>query len=613
MGMFKKSLEFKPHKTIQITALPSSEFDKLPYKNIQGDLGFAVPKESKAFIRITPDYEENKDTLHHEIGELLNATSADEDEFGIRHKSIFSKMGDWVEKTFVPEKVKETVADIPILNDIISRGWLGPITQRFTEEGKEASDKGTGTAGWVNKATMAALGLVPGVGPLLATGYGLGQAPDQELMSLIMGALEGYGLGGLGAGVGGMVKGAMLPTTGALFGAPPGMAGSSMFQNALSGFGQGSGSYFNAPGLGGLWGAGGKATDLVSNLLGGFGGGSNLVNASYKNPITGQMVNQMFNPATRTFTVGTGGGSNWFQNILGSLTGGGGGGQGGANPLSGILQQLGLGGTTGTSGLGSTGLQALLSMLLGGQGTSFPSAPNYQSATDAMNEALGLIKQEFPLSYGARENALAQLNQIFANPSAFYSQYQPTSLEQATASNLYATNLEQAKRTAGQRASMAGIETIFPELFAKAISPTITGIGEYLGGLGQTRATQGLQTLLAQIGIDPTALSGLTNLSAAQSNLQTGAGYQNQLMEYFKKMEESQAKTSSLSTILGDILGGGGGLISPTTGTSGGSDILQTILNSVLGGGQGGGGLLGGIGNIFGNILGNIGKAIPVF
>ena len=592
MGTFRKSLEFHPQKTktIQITALPSSEFDKLPYHNIQNDYGFAVPKESKAYIRITPDYEENKDTLNHEIGELLSATSGDEDEFGIRHKSIFSKMGDWVEKTFVPENVKEAIADTPILNDIVSRGWLGPLTQRLTEEGKSASDKGTGTAGWVNKATMAALGLVPGVGPLLAAGYGVGQAPDQELMSLLMGGLEGYGLGGLGAGVGGMAKGAMLPTTGALWSAPG--QSSSIFQNALSGFGQGSSGYFNAPGLGGLWGAGGKATDLVGNLLGGFGGQSNLVNAGYRNPITGQMVNQMYNPATGTFSAG-GGGGNLLQNILGGLFGGG--GQGGGGILGG-----------GGGGLGGESISAIISALLAGKALDVPLAPQYQTAQDLYTESLNRAKTEFPLAYGAREKALTQMNDILANPSAFYSRYQPTSLEQATTNDLFQRNLEQAKRVAGQRASMSGIETIYPELFAKAIGPTITGIGEYMGNLGQTRATQGLSLIEKLMGLSPTTEANTyLNLAGGQQSMQAQADFQRQLMEYLNKIEANKAKTAGISTVLSDVLGSGrGGLSYPTTDTSGGgfdlSGIINQVIGSIFGSGRQGGGFGGILGNIFG-------------
>ena len=120
---------------------------------------------------------------------------------------IFEEAGDWIEGTFLPESVKETISDIPVVGDIVSRGWLGPIVQQFTDEGKEAFTKGTGTAGTVKNvtdvlATIAASMAVPGLlgagGGVFGSGLtlpGFGGGAGTQFMSSL--GIPGFGAGGM--------------------------------------------------------------------------------------------------------------------------------------------------------------------------------------------------------------------------------------------------------------------------------------------------------------------------------------------------------------------------------------------------------------------------------
>lgn len=75
----------------------------------------------------------------------------------------------------------------------------------------------------INPAAELALGLIPGVGPALAAGYGAavggfdheGQGGVKlDPMQAALGGVKGYGLGSVGAGVGSALSGATAPTLG---------------------------------------------------------------------------------------------------------------------------------------------------------------------------------------------------------------------------------------------------------------------------------------------------------------------------------------------------------------------------------------------------------------
>ena len=103
----------------------------------------------------------------------------------------FEQVGNWVEKTFLPENVKETISDIPILGDALSRGWLGPVAQQFTNEGKDfynTEPSLNNPANWAIPALAAIFGA-----PYIAGGTSSGVG---DLMNI-------FGLGGSSTGTSG--------------------------------------------------------------------------------------------------------------------------------------------------------------------------------------------------------------------------------------------------------------------------------------------------------------------------------------------------------------------------------------------------------------------------
>ena len=142
----KKRMRNKPKITIV-----SPEFYKtvVPHKEFADKtFGFTDKPNNRIYVKRAKNDEETINRLIHEMQELYVSKSPHQVD-GIRYgwfTDIMEEVGDWTEGTFLPEGVKDTISDIPVVGDAISRGWLGPIVQQFTDEGKEAFTKGTGTA-----------------------------------------------------------------------------------------------------------------------------------------------------------------------------------------------------------------------------------------------------------------------------------------------------------------------------------------------------------------------------------------------------------------------------------------------------------------------------------
>jgi len=111
------------------------------------------------------------------------------------------ELGSFVEHSLLPEKFKSTLGGIPILNDMLSRGWLGQGGQQLTDEGREAEAKNTGTA-----KTMAQVNAAATLAVLAAMGVGLGSG------GVVAGSGGATG-GGITGGTVGSGTGAGLPTT----------------------------------------------------------------------------------------------------------------------------------------------------------------------------------------------------------------------------------------------------------------------------------------------------------------------------------------------------------------------------------------------------------------
>lgn len=227
-----------------------------------------------------------------------------------------------------------------------------------------------------------------------------------------------------------------------------------------------------------------------------------------------------------------------------------------------------------------------------------PDAPTFQTVPEAYSQIGGIAQQYAPLALGARENALANIGQ-FTPEQGFFDNFQPSNFGQLTPElfqqftpsvdeSVFGAMLERAKREAGQRASMSGIESAFPELFSRAISPTMLSIGQQLQGVGTQRGQlaaqrqgsiaelgqrqaeltlQGRQQgLLSQLGIDPFGgiLSPLAIQSMNQDQLQKQTQFQRDMeqagVDFAMQQQAQQQQAAGISTA-GSIAGGIGGFM----------------------------------------------------
>ncbi len=187
-----------------------------------------------------------------------------------------------------------------------------------------------------------------------------------------------------------------------------------------------------------------------------------------------------------------------------------------------------------------------------------PAAPQYKTAQQLFDEAMGYAKTNYPQAYGARESALGDISK----GNAYYESFQPTSFEQALGNR----NFQDIDRIIKQSLSMSGVESspILAEQRAKAG----TDIGEFLTNLGNERARYSLNS---RMGIDPNAvMSPFLNTNMGQSNLQTESDYENALikasMDYQNALKAYNNKASGISTVstlagagIGFALGGPAG------------------------------------------------------
>ena len=134
--------------------------------------------------------------------------------YDILSKNVTEKVGEFVSEKLVPEEMEwwEKIIHAPMgifdkkdmekydwLGDMSSRGWLGPVNQMGTEEGRQARNDNKGTA----KGIKVAETVVPAV---IAAIYGGG--------ALMGGGAAAGGAGGT-AGTAGTTAGTTASTTGA--------------------------------------------------------------------------------------------------------------------------------------------------------------------------------------------------------------------------------------------------------------------------------------------------------------------------------------------------------------------------------------------------------------
>lgn len=207
---------------------------------------------------------------------------------------------------------------------------------------------------------------------------------------------------------------------------------------------------------------------------------------------------------------------------------------------------------------------------------NIPQAPQLPTAQEIFQDALSFNQDLSPLALGAREEALG----IISDPTRFLdfvSSFQPTSQEQAIADSQFANLLDTATRQAGQQSSLRGIDSAFPALFERAITPGLIDIGTYLTNLGTARAGSSLSSRLA---IDPNAvLQPFVQTAQIQSTNQANLDRNQQLLQAQADFQNALNADRGLGRLIGAGLGA---VAAPFTG---GLSLLPAIgIGSSIGG-----------------------------
>ena len=235
-----------------------------------------------------------------------------------------------------------------------------------------------------------------------------------------------------------------------------------------------------------------------------------------------------------------------------------------------------------------------------------PPPPKLKQAPELFQSSINFAKTNAPLAYGARENALSQINAGALTPGQdfynqynlvspeqlspdYFSQFGPTSFEQALASQQFQNILPESERKILHGLSLSGIESspILAELLAKNYGNLAVPIGEYLANQGQRRAELGLQRydtlsalgqrrgelglqgiqqgIQAGLNIDPySTYSPYLETDINQSNSQAMADYQAALQRAQTDYQNAQAKAAqkgAMISSIGSIIGGAGGFM----------------------------------------------------
>ena len=209
-----------------------------------------------------------------------------------------------------------------------------------------------------------------------------------------------------------------------------------------------------------------------------------------------------------------------------------------------------------------------------------PQAPKLPTAQELFQGALGFGQQNFPEAIQARESAISDLGL----GSEFYAGFQPTSFEEALASQHFQNVFPETERTIKHALSLSGIASspILAEQLGKARGDLGVDIGTFLANQGNQRAQFDLSS---RLGIDPNQiLSPFVNTGATQGNQQAQLDYQRALMQYKIDLEEQAAGAQGLAG-LGSLAGGGIGFALGGPAGAGFGASLGGNLGGAIGGG----------------------------
>lgn len=216
-----------------------------------------------------------------------------------------------------------------------------------------------------------------------------------------------------------------------------------------------------------------------------------------------------------------------------------------------------------------------------------PAPPTLKTADQLYGAATQYAQNNMPNAYGAREGALNDLK----NPTAYYSGFQPTSLESAIGNQYFSNIWPDVQSGIKHNLSLSGLDSspLLAQQSAKAQGNLETGIGQYLSDQANTRATNSLNS---RLGVDPNnVLSGYLSTDKNQSNSQDALNYdyQQQLAQiaYQKAIQDANQKSSGISSAFGL---GGAGLAALLAIPTGGMSLAA--LPGILGAGSSAGSML---------------------
>lgn len=194
----------KALESYKIKVLKSDDFDKLfgGHRRVKESAGIADPEDKIAYIRQTGNESYDDDTLHHELGELLNPEGSHAVLIGDKTlycKSFFSKLGN-IAKNYVAPIALGLIPGVgPVLaglysgiNNYQTSGNLGQaaLSGVLSGAGSALGQGSTGYKAAVDASKAAGGGIL---GQTLSGGQGI--------LQQAVGSLPSFGQGGANAGI----------------------------------------------------------------------------------------------------------------------------------------------------------------------------------------------------------------------------------------------------------------------------------------------------------------------------------------------------------------------------------------------------------------------------
>lgn len=233
-----------------------------------------------------------------------------------------------------------------------------------------------------------------------------------------------------------------------------------------------------------------------------------------------------------------------------------------------------------------------------------PAPPKLPTAEELYAAGTNYAKTNSPLAYGAREGALTDLQ----DPTAYYSQFQPTSFEQALGNQSFQNIWPDQQAFMMNQLSKSGMSysPVAAQTLGNAYGSLKTNIGEYLNTQANNRANQ---SLTARLGIDPNSMvQPYVQTGMGQGNAQASLdyGYQQALaqQQYQQAMNDYQSQQAKAKVLGMTGLAGLGYDATQGNLASGLSGTMDTVgmIAPFLAGGAGG---AGGFASLFGGQGGN--------